>query len=87
MLYSSLDFVHIFIAYFLVTFNLLSYVRVNQIVNFFLEVELFLGDEAHIEHPLFVVLIFHADFGELRLIKTFILVEVKLCKFTFIRTF
>ncbi len=45
--------------------NLIIDIRVNQIINLVIELELIFGDESHVKEPLFVVLIFGAKGYEL----------------------
>ncbi len=45
--------------------NLIINIRINQIINLIVELQLIFGDESHVKEPLFEVFVFAAEGHEL----------------------
>jgi hypothetical protein len=56
--------------------NFIAYIRIDQIIDLILEVQLLLGNEAHVIEPILIVLVFEADFAEFILLDGFIFARI-----------
>lgn len=70
-----------------VSINFITDVRVNKIINILLKLELPLCNEAHIEHPFLIVLIFQTYFHKLLSIKFLIMIKIVFLELVFIDFF
>ena len=84
MINSSLHPIHIGIVFLELSLYFLANVRVNIVVDHAMMVHLVFGDETHVEEPVFVVHVFHADFCKLSAIYFFVFIIVVFSKFVLV---